>query len=740
MNDVSFRPGGPVAPADLQHAELIPATAGAVRAEEGSLLRHYIMVVRRRKWLILGSTLLLLLLGLIVTLMITPQYTAVTTIEIQRDNYQITGVEGVEPETTPTDMEFYQTQYGLLRAESLAQRVATSLRLADDPVFFEMFNSAEGQEWFENGRLRPGAPPREVRARKAAEILGNNIGVAPVRLSRLVSLSFTSPNPDFSARVANAWAQHFIQTTLERRFEATSYARRFLEQRLAQLRGRLEASERALVGYAAREGIVNVPGATIGDGQGAQPGERSIVADDLTAINRELAAATADRITAQSRIESSGRGSQEALQNDTINSLRSRRAQLAAEYASLMVRFEPAYPAAVAVREQIEQLDQSIAREEARVRNTLRGTYDAAVQREASLAGRVGQLKGDLLDLRRRSIQYNIFQRDVDTNRELYNALLQRYKEIGVAGGIGVNNVSIVDPAHSPEAPSSPRVLVNLLMSLLAGAGLGFALAFAREQIDDAVADPSEVENALKLPMLGAIPRSKEGDLVKALGDRKSEVSEAYVAVQTNLAFSTTHGVPRTLTVTSTCPGEGKSTTAFALASSLARAGSKVLLVDGDMRSPSVHNLLHLHNQRGLSNYLSGDDNLSSLIQPSETPHLSVMPAGPQPPSAAELLSGERLDMLIRALQERFDYIIVDAPPVMGLADAPLLGAHVEGVVFVLESHSTKVTPARVAIGRLRSAHASIIGAVLTKFDSKRAPYGYGYGYGYGDKAEPEAA
>jgi polysaccharide biosynthesis transport protein len=731
MNDISFPRSGQITPAELQHGALAAVPA---RTEDGSLLRHYLLVVRRRKWLILGSTLLVALAGLIFTLMITPQYTAETTVEIQRDTYKITGVEGVEPETTPTDMEFYQTQYGLLRAESLAQRVATDLRLFDNPDFFGMFGSAEAAEWFEDGRLRAGAPPREVRVQKAGEILRENIGVAPVRLSRLVSLSFTSPDPALSARVANAWAEHFIKMTLERRFEATSYARRFLEDRLNQLRTRLEGSERALVGYAAREGIVNVGAPTAGTQGGGEGGERSIIADDLMAINRELAQATADRITAQSRLQASGRGLQESLTNETIGGLRRTRAELSAEYSSLMVRFEPGYPAAVAVRERIEQLDRAIEREEARVRNSIRGTYDASVQREASLAGRVGQLKGDLLDLRRRSIQYNIYQREVDTNRELYNALLQRYKEIGIAGGIGVNNVSIVDPARPPEVPSSPRLFLNLLMSLLAGAGLGFVLAFAREQIDDAVVDPSEVENALKLPMLGAIPKSREGDLVKALDDRKSDVSEAYLTVQTNLSFSTTHGVPRTLTVTSTCPGEGKSTTALALASSLARTGSRVLLVDGDMRSPSVHKLMQLRNDRGLSNYLAGDDNLPSLIQASESRHLSIMPAGPQPPSAAELLSGERLDALIRALLERFDYIVVDAPPVMGLADAPLLGAHVEGVVFVLESHSTKVTPARVAIGRLRSAHASIIGAVLTKFDSKRGSYGYGYGYG--DKVE----
>ena len=730
MNDVSI-------PYSTAIAE--PADRLAARGE-GSALRHYLAMLKRRRWLIFGATVIVLLLGLVLTLMMTPKYTATTTIEIQRDNYKITGVQGVEPETTPTDMEFYQTQYGLLRASSLAQRVATELRLYDDAAFFQMFGNAAAQEWFENGRVRSNAPRREYRIRKAAEILADRIGVSPVRLSRLVQVSFTSPNPDFSARVANAWGRNFIETTLARRFDATAYARRFLEERLAQLRARLEASERAQVGYAERENIINIPqasntGGTTGSGQVT---ERPIVADDLVALNLERSRATAERIAAQSRMDN-GAPVSEQLTNDAITQLRRRRAELQAEYASLMTRFEPSYPAAVALREQIGQLEQSITREEARVRSALRGNYEASLARERQLTNRVEELKSDVIDMRRRSIQYNIFQRDVDANRELYNGLLQRYKEIGVAGGIGVNNVSIVDPAVAPERPSSPRLVVNLLLALLAGGALGLGLALIREQIDDAVSDPAVAESATGLPLLGAVPKSREADLLGALADRKSDISEAYVALQTNLSFSTSHGVPRTVTVTSTRPGEGKSTTAYALASVLARGGHKVLLVDGDMRSPSVHHLLGLHNERGLSNFLSGDDNVASLVQQSASGNLSVMSAGPPPPSAAELLSSSRLEAFLPAMQQHFDHVIIDAPPVMGLADAPLLGSHAEGVVFVLESNSTKVTPARVAIGRLRAAHANIIGVVLTKFEMRRASYGYSYGYGYGDKGAATA-
>lgn len=709
-----------------------------------SLLVQYLSIVRRRKWIILGAIAAALMVGLVITLLMTPQYTSTATLEIQRETRNFTMVEGVEgdsPATAAMDQEFYQTQYGLLRAKSLADRVATSMRLFDSAEFFEMFNSDEADQWFENGRLRVEASTRAERVREAGDLLLEHLSVTPQRMSRLVAISFTSPDPSLSKRVVDAWAAHFVQATLERRFEATSHARRFLEERLGQLRSRIDESERQLVDYAAQQGIVNLPATTPPAGEGAPVGERSLVADDLASINRELARASADRIAAQSRLGSSGDATNEALQNDAISRLRERRAELSAEYARMMTQFEPEYPQAQALRTQIERLDTAIAREEARVRTAIRQTYSSSVEREDALRDRVSQLKTGVLDLRRRSIQYNIYQRDVDTNRQLYEALLQRYKEIGVAGGVGVNNISVVDDAEVPQRPSSPNILFNMLLALIAGALVGAGGALVMEQIDEAVADPSEVEDILKLPLLGSVPKVANIDPVVELQDRKSAIAEAYLSLQTSLNFSTDHGVPRTLAVTSTRPGEGKTTTSFALAQSLARAGHRTLLIDSDMRSPTIHHLLEMENAEGLSNYLAGTDDLARLVRPTQYENLTVMTAGPQPPSAAELLSGERLAHLMAELKADFDHVIFDAPPVMGLADAPLIASRAEGTVFVLESHGTKKSMARVAVGRLRAANAQITGAVLTKFDSKRAHYGYGYdyGYGYGETAKTQA-
>jgi capsular exopolysaccharide synthesis family protein len=738
MNTIEFdrRGAAVLAPSELGNRNELTFAVPEPVGERAPMLAQLLSILRRRKWIILGAITAALLVGLLVTLLTTPLYTASATLEIRREGNSFVDVQGAEPKAAFIDQEFYQTQYGLLRARSLAERVATDLRLYDDQRFFETFSAPQAGTWFENGRPLPGASTRDERIRVAGDILIDNLTVSPERLSRLVVISFTSPDPALSKRVVDAWSANFIQQTLERRFEATSYARRFLEQRLQQLRGRIDQSERQLVDYASREGIVNLPATGRGEGGAAQGGERSLIAEDLVALNQELAQAIADRMRAQSRLSSSAGTATESLQYGAIGSLRQRRAELAAEYARLMTQFEPQYPAALALQTQLQQIDRAISREEARVQSSLREAYQSSVTRERSLQSRVDQLKAGMLDLRRRSIQYNIIQRDADTNRQLYDALLQRYKEIGVAGGVGVNNIVLVDTAELPQRPSSPSIPLNMALALMLGALAGVGGALALEQIDEAFADPTEVQEALGLPLLGTVPRISSGDPLSELNDRKSPLSEAYFSVHTSLAFSTDHGVPKSCAVTSTRPGEGKSTTSYAIARALARANQRTLLVDADMRSPSIHHFLGIANESGLSNYLTGSDDLAALVTRTTHDGLYAMTAGPQPPSAAELLSSDRFDKLVKELSERFDNVVFDAPPIMGLADAPLIGSRVEGIIYVVETHGTKRSLARLAIARLSAANAQIIGAVLTKFDAKRASYGYGYDYGYGYGAE----
>lgn len=720
-------------PLRLMAAE--PVAIHRPTADDGQIpmFRQYLRIATRWRLVFAGCVLGCLILALIATLLMTPKYTATTTIEIARDSNRIVNIQDVQQDTSVADQEFYQTQYGLLRARSLADRVAQQLGFADDPAFFKMFHvklPSDLAPMGANGRF--GVAGHDERQRRAAETLLLHLGVSPTRLSRLTDIDFTAPDPALAARVTNTWSSSFIQMTLERRYQATAYARTFLESRLEQLRRKLEESERQLVAYATEQQIINLPAAS---GQGEnRTVERSIVADDLAALNAQLSQATADRVQAQARYDQTrgaGGDQSEALGNVAINQLREKRAELAAEYQRLMVQFEPGYPAAKAVASQITQLDKSIAREEGRVSSSIGADYRAAQQRESGLKSRVDALKASLLDLRRRSIQYAIYQRDVDTNRQLYDGLLQRYKEIGVAGGVGVNNVSIVDLADVPEKPSSPRLGLNLLLGLLAGVALGVLVVIILEQSDESIADPAEVSHLLGVPLIGSVPMTVGQTPLDALQDRKSELVDAYLAVQTNLEFSTEHGVPRSMSITSTRPGEGKSTTAFALALMLARSRKSVVLIDGDMRSPSVHTLVGTTHSTGLSNYLAGNDDLESLLVHTEQ-GLTVMTAGPIPPNAAELLTGDRLPKLIETLLQTYSHVVIDTPPVMGLADAPLIGSRVEAVVFAVEAHGIRASMARTALGRLASANARVIGGVLVKFEAQRAHFGYGYDYGYG--------
>ncbi len=719
--------------------------AGDVRAPDGvsgPSIRDYIAILYRQRLIIASFVVAALVIGLLVNAFSVRRYTSTVTLEISRESNRVVNVEGVEREATSADLEFYQTQYGLLKSKALAERVVRQMKLADDPALRARLQlSDNNSRWSLFGGSAPELSPaaaRELRVRRAGDELLRNNDVSPVRASRLVNISYTSPDAELSARIANAWAQTFIQSNLQRRFDATSYARNFLEGRLADLRRRLEESEKNLVAYAENQNIVTLSSGAQPDARGNR-GEQSIEAVDLAAYNVQLAEATADRVRAEARYRATaGSAPSEAIQNNALGLLRQRRSELAADYAKLLVQFEPGYAGARSLASQIAQLDSSIRTEENRIRGSLRGDYEASVARERAVQDKVQALGTKLIQYKRRSIQYNIYQREVDTNRQLYDGLLQRYKEIGVAGGVGTNNVSIVDDAEVAQKPSQPRTLINLLLSLGLGLVLGVGAAFVRAQLSDVIDDPADVERMLHSALLGVIPVTGAGESLASLDDRKSPIVEAYLSVQTNLEFATAHGAPRSLAVTSTQPAEGKSTTAYALARSLARAGRRVILIDADMRSPSVHGFFGASNSRGLSNYLSGHEVLAELVVDTGVDGLMIMPAGPQPPNAAELLGGARLSLLFADLAQSYDHVVVDAPPVMGLADAPVIGGAVEGMLYVIQSAATSVAAAKVGMSRLATANVTLFGVVLTKFDGAKSGLGYdngfnyAYGYGYG--------
>lgn len=696
-------------------------------------LREYWQILVKRRLVIAAVVAGAIALALLLTVLMRPIYSATATIQIDREAANIVNLEGVEPSEMQSGADFMQTQYGLLQSRSLAERVVDNLGLANDEQFLDSRKRTGLAFW--RGGDAPNGTLAERRER-AVRVLMKNLAVEPERNSRLVRITYQSPYPAVASRVSDAVADNFIGAQLDRRFEASSYARKFLEDRIAQVKQRLEDTERQLVAYAGAQQIINVPTADEGSGGGAGGGT-SLTASDLVALNSSLSAAKGERIRAEQRWRQaqsvSGMALPEVLQSPSIQALRQAKATLSTTYQQKLNVYKPDYPEMVQMKSQIDEIDRQIEAEVGNIKSSLRNQYQVALAQERSLGGHVSGLKSDVLDLRNRSIQYNILQREVDTNRTLYDGLLQRYKEIGVAGGVGTNNISIVDRAQTPTSPSRPKPLFNLGIGAMLGLLFGVLLAFILEALDDTIKSVEDVEGKLGLASLGVVPVLDKGATPEQeLADARSPFSEAYYSIRTALQFSTTEGAPRSLFVTSARPAEGKSTTSIALARNFARLGMRVLLIDGDLRNPSLHRSLGLDNSSGFSTALTGAGVLADVMQVSDLPNMMVITAGPLPPNPAELLATPRLRAFVSGAEAEFDLVVIDGPPVMGFADAPLLAAVIGGTLLIVSAGTTRRGVARTALERLRVGRARVLGAILTKFDGRRAPAGYGYGYGYG--------
>lgn len=676
-------------------------------------------IVAKWWWLITAIAVACLLAAIVISLMITPLYRAQATIEVNPEGVQV--VDQKMGEVQPSQgnsREFLNTQVGLLKSRSLAERVARSTNIANDATIFD-------QE-----------QPRQAREGAAAGMVQGSVTVAPQRDSALIAIAIEGPNPELTAKLANAYADNFIQSNMERRYEATSYARNFLQQRIAAVKGKLEQSERQLVAYAKQMGILTLSVDSGGTGSVRQ--EQSIDAATLIQTNNALAAAKSDRIAAEQRFrQAAGAQSRAAAISDpTVQALGQQKAQLEAEYQQKLALFKPDFPEMVQLRSRIDSLDNEITRQRSNVSGSTSGSlqadYRAALARENALQAKVNEGKAGLMALRERSIQYTILQREVDTNRSLYDALLQRFKEVGVAGGVGANVVSVVDRAQIPGGPFKPNLPLNIMIGLCVGLLLGLGTAFSIEWIDDTIKTPDDLGTKLGLASLGVIPGVGKGLAVREqLEDPRSQVSEAYQSVRTALQFSTDHGVPRSLLVTSTRASEGKSSTALALAQTLASLGSSVLLIDADLRKPTFRG--PSSTSQGLSSLLAGSDKVAECVHPTQMERLFLLPSGPIPPNPAELLASARFKEILDEAAQRFDHIIIDSPPVLGLADAPMLASSTEGTLMVIEAGAIRRAAALNAVNRLRASDARLMGAILTKFNALKVGYGYGYGYGYGE-------
>ena len=713
--------------------DLFPGALGLAAAappDAGIDLMGYWRVLWGQRWVILAVTAAVVLFALVSTLLTAPTYRATTSLQIDREALKVVEFEGDQRQVEGGSAnDFYQTQYELLKSRALAERVTDNLGLPQDPGYAKLFAPSPADRVLGRDAV-PSSPKTEqelqAAQKTAVQAISAGLTVEPIRNSRMVRLHFDSHDPQFSAVVANSFADAFIASTLERRFDASAYAKTFLEERLEQLKQRLEDSERQLVQFAQKEQIVG------GEEGGSQSGR------NLTEFNSLLAQAQAKRIRAESRWRQASPGSGAGLPADMltgsiIRPLQERRAELLAGYQENLKVYKPDYPLMQQVQSQIDELDRQISQELVGIRSSVKAEYDAAVREERLLGGTLGAVRGEVLDLENRSIDYTVLKREVDTNRQIYDALLQRYKEIGVAGGVSTNNVSIVDRAQVPGNRFSPSLSKNLALALLGGLMAGLMVALLREHLDDTIRGPEDMEKLLGLPVLGSIPMLlREQSPIQASSDMRSAFAESYRSLRTALQFSTDSGVPRILLITSASPGEGKSTTALMLARNLAQLGKRVLLIDADLRNPSLHRTLQIGNGVGLSNYLAGATPPLDALHDAGVANLWIIPSGPLPPNPSELLAGPKMKLMLENAAQQYDQVIIDGPPIMGLADAPLLAHLASGTLLMVAAGKTRRGMLKAAYKRVTSGRARVIGSVVTMYDTKRAGYGdYAY-YSYG--------
>ncbi len=423
-----------------------------------------------------------------------------------------------------------------------------------------------------------------------------------------------------------------------------------------------------------------------------------------------------------------------------MEELRTKRKTLETEYQENLENFKPGYPSMMQISSKIKEIDKQITAEVNAIRGSLKAAYEAALNQENEMKRRVDKLREEVLDLQKKSIQYNILKREVETNRGLYNNLLQRFKEVDIAGGSAASNVFIVDRALLPMSPALPNLPRTFMLSVVVGLVLGVGFAYIMELFDDCIRAPEEIEQISGLPTLGIIPRTEsEDELADAVTDPHSALSEAYRSFSTALQFATELGLPRSISVTSSGPGEGKSTTVLSLGRHFAQMGLKVLLVDGDLRKPSLHSKQGLSNSIGLSNYLVGASLPPEVIQKTQFNNLFFMASGPLPPNAVDILSGTRIYSLMSLGSEVFDLIIIDAPPLLGLADAQLIGSATAATIFVVGAGQQRKRSIRSALRRLQLGRIKVIGTVLTKFNAKTVGYAYAYSYNYSYSYDADA-
>lgn len=676
-------------------------TARAVLAARGAWT-----AIRRHRVILFGTMALCVLAGVIFILLSTPDYRATASVEVEDVPAGAAGAATAQRQQVPTDSEaLMQTELEVLRSRSLAEDVARELALIGNRTLFDAMTVRRPRTG--SGSLSQ----RQVETEAVISLLRDNLEVELPGKSRVIRISFTSADPVLSARVANSYADSLIRADLKRGFESGVQARRFLLGELDGARRDLERAERDLAVYAAQTGAAaDAPAQRERNGEGGS-------ATRLAQLNAFRAQATADRIAAQKRWESARLSSvetlPEVLNNGAMQQLMAQRAQARAEVVQERQFRKDAHPEMREARARLAALDDQAQSMANTIRASLREQFDVAVHGEKQIEAEIAGVERQALAERGRGVQMSILERTVDTYRLLHDSLLQRYRDMASQAGFQAGRIQPLDRAAVPSRPSSPHIGTTMLLASLGGLILGLLLVAGRHVFDDAVTSADTLAERANLPLLGTVPATERPAV------------ETFVPIASSLLLASSAGLPRSILLTSAQEGEGKSSTLHALALALAKLDRRVLVIDGDMRRPRQHSLFGLTPERGISEVMTGQAKAEDVIVPTGTAGVSLLPSGAIPPNPAELLSTPSLDVLLAGVQDRYDTVLIDAPPILGQPDTSLLAAKAQATVLVVEWGRNHHGGLRVAADRLRRAGGAIIGAVLTKQEGRAFEYDY---------------
>jgi len=694
-------------------------------------INDYLAVLKKRRWTVLTAFLVVFLSVAVATFIMTPVYKASAQVYI--DPGANAQYSFQQTPYTFDSTSYLQTQIGILKSDTIARKVIEKLNLVQQKD--DGFNLL--------GLVGIGSEPRsgEDAVEKAMKKFNDGLEVESVKNSNLLKVSYTDKNPELSANVVNATVQTFIEQNLEMRVAPAKMAMNWLNEKLNEMKGKMETSSSSLQDFKQQKDLI-----VTGDKQ------TNISLQALTDMNTQALGAEARRVEAEIKYQQVKDFSKSpdklmalpiVLNDKVVQDLKTQQMVLMNQMAEMSKKYGEKHPQIVRLRNELAGLQQQMRDEVNIVVSSLKNDYDVALKSEQSLKAALARQKGEAMSYQRRSNEYDIMQQDVDGARKVYDMVLQKFQESNVMGNSDMSNVQLLDKAVPPKLPYKPNKPLNLLIGLLLGGIAGVCVAFGFEFVDNTFKSPEDVEDYLGLPFLGVIPTASElvdkggEENILSLTSPTSAVAESFRNIRGNMLLSTGDVRPKVIQVCSALHSEGKSTVSVNLACIMAAAGEKVLLVDADMRKPRLHRAFKVPNTVGLSTILAKQGGVDAALKDVGTENLSFIPSGPVSPNPGELLCSKTMRDTISALGEKYDRIILDCPPYLGLADSSLMTPYSDGVLLVVRSGKTAKDMVMKAKKGMDTINAKIFGVVLNDVNAGAGGYYYGYynySYYYSDK------